>query len=153
MARQRGAVPVGIGAVSILAVFVLLSLTTLGALSLVSARADQRLSERTAQAATAYYQADGRAEERLAEALDLARAGGDWTAALEATGYACAPTDAGVQVTYQEPISDISDLEVILLFQTDGNGNFTGQWQRLTWRSALNEAAADPEEAPLKLLH
>ena len=89
MRRQKAAVPVGTGAVSILAVFVLLSLTTLGAFSLVSARADQRLSDRAAQATVDYYQADGRAEERLAEVLALARGGGDWMAALRAAGYGC----------------------------------------------------------------
>lgn len=151
MRRQKAAVPVGTGAVSILAVFVLLSLTTLGALSLVSARADQRLSDRAAQATADYYQADGRAEERLAEVLALARGGGDWMAALRAAGYGCDQQASGVRVTYQEPIGEMMRLEVALSLTTDPQGRFTGQWQRVSWRSVLIEAPTQ-EETPLKLL-
>ena len=47
----------GAGGISILAIFVVLCLATLAALSLVSARADRNLAEKNAQASVEYYQA------------------------------------------------------------------------------------------------
>lgn len=61
----------GIGASSVLMIFVVLFLTTFGLLSLVSAQADLRLTRRTAAAAEAYYRADAKAEEILC-AVDAA---------------------------------------------------------------------------------
>lgn len=55
MRRQRG---IGAGSASILVILVVLCLTTFATLSLVSARADLRLSRRTAQTLTDYYAAD-----------------------------------------------------------------------------------------------
>ena len=45
----------GAGGISILAIFVVLCLATLAALSLVSARADRNLAEKNAQASVEYY--------------------------------------------------------------------------------------------------
>lgn len=56
---------VHIGASSILIIFVLLCLVTFAMLSLVSANADYKLSEKTAQSVTCYYQADAQAETQL----------------------------------------------------------------------------------------
>lgn len=50
-----------IGSASIVMVFVAVCLTAFASLSLVSAKADLRLSEKTAQAASAYYAADAKA--------------------------------------------------------------------------------------------
>ena len=47
-------------------IFVILCLTTLGALSLMTANADWKLTEKAANAVTAYYVADNKAEETLA---------------------------------------------------------------------------------------
>ena len=67
-------VGIGIGGVSILAVFVILCLTTFAALSLTSAQAGLTLAQKTAQAARSYYDADLAAEQRLAQ---LAAAAGE----------------------------------------------------------------------------
>ena len=50
--------PGGMGASSILMIFVVLALTTFGILSFLSARADLRLTERAADHTVAYYKAD-----------------------------------------------------------------------------------------------
>ena len=57
---------IGIGGPSIIMNFVILCLTTLGALSLMTANADWKLTQKAAEAATAYYAADSEAEETLA---------------------------------------------------------------------------------------
>lgn len=59
-------VGVGIGGPSIIMIFVVLSLTTLGALSLVTAKADWNLTKKTADSIATYYEADGEIEEILA---------------------------------------------------------------------------------------
>lgn len=58
MKRQWG---IGVGAASVLIIFVLLCLTVFATLSLVSAQADLRLAQRAAQTTAAYYDADGKA--------------------------------------------------------------------------------------------
>lgn len=57
---------VGVGGSSILVIFVLLCLTTFATLSMVSAGADLRLTDRTVETVQEYYAADARAEEILA---------------------------------------------------------------------------------------
>lgn len=59
-------VGIGIGGPSIIMIFVVLSLTTLGALSLVTAKSDWALTEKTADSVARYYAADGEVEELLA---------------------------------------------------------------------------------------
>lgn len=64
------------GGASILAIFVLLSLTIFATLAVASASASERLAVRVAAASDAYYAADSRAEEILADISEAARAPG-----------------------------------------------------------------------------
>ena len=66
---------VGIGGPSIIMIFVVLCLTTLSALSLMTANADWKLTQKAADAVTGYYSADNEAEEILASADASLRAG------------------------------------------------------------------------------
>lgn len=59
---------VGIGGPSIIMIFVILCLTTLSALSLMTANAEWKLTNKAAHAAADYYSADCEAEELLASA-------------------------------------------------------------------------------------
>ena len=59
----------GVGASSILLILVVVSLTMMASLSLIQARADAALTEKTAISVAAYYDADARAQQVLA-ALD-----------------------------------------------------------------------------------
>lgn len=58
---------VSTGGPTIIVIFVILCLATLGTLSLVTANADLRLTEKTAAYATDYYRADSLCEEFLAD--------------------------------------------------------------------------------------
>ena len=66
---------IGIGGPSIIMIFVVLCLTTLAALSLMTANADWKLTLKTAEAITDYYVADNEAEEILASADTSLKAG------------------------------------------------------------------------------
>jgi hypothetical protein len=66
---------VGIGGPSIIMIFVVLCFTTLGALSLMTANADWKLTNKVAASVSEYYAADNKAEELLSSADALLRAG------------------------------------------------------------------------------
>lgn len=134
MKGNDGNVGTGTGGISILAIFVVLCLTTLAALSLVSAQADYALAERATEASTEYYAADSRAEEKLAEIVGLA-AQSDWQAALENKGYTVALADDVATVSFDETISDVKNLHVEIALQTDAAGVPTGDWSRQCWQS------------------
>lgn len=59
--------PFSVGGISILMVFVMLCLTTFGVLTLVTARAEMRLTEKNAQSVTSYYASSSRLQEILAQ--------------------------------------------------------------------------------------
>lgn len=80
---------VGIGGPSIIMIFVILCLTTLGSLSLVTANADWKLTKKSADALTAYYKADSQAEEIIAAADADLKAGHQ----LEATTFTIPVSD------------------------------------------------------------
>lgn len=64
--NKRNELKIGIGASSILMIILTLVLTAFGVLSLVSARADQKLTEKTKNMMADYYAADEKVEELLA---------------------------------------------------------------------------------------
>lgn len=67
MNRRKSSIALGPGASSLILIFVVLSLTALGMLSLMTARNDLRLAERSASVTRAVYDINVRAEERRAE--------------------------------------------------------------------------------------
>ncbi|WP_066685145.1 hypothetical protein [Christensenella intestinihominis] len=144
--KDRGAqgvhVGIGIGGVSILAVFVILCLTAFAALALTSAQADRTFAEKTAQAARAYYAADTAAEQRLAALAEAAGAPG-FEAVLEGGGYTAEAVDGGILVSFTEPVDDTRELHVQVLFGLGPDGAPTGKWERVLWRT---QALPYPEE-------
>lgn len=67
MAKEKKRSTMQVGGSTILMIFTVLCLTVFSVLSLSSARADASLTKRAEQAVLAYYDADGKAEERLQE--------------------------------------------------------------------------------------
>lgn len=133
---------IGAGGISILAIFVVLCLATLAALSLVSARADRNLAEKNAQASVEYYQADARAEEILHELLTAVQSGPGWEEALRADGVAVVRQENAAVASYQVPINDSKSLSVEISLTFPGravlreNGN--GCAGRLWWKRKAN---------------
>jgi hypothetical protein len=69
--KNKFKMSIGIGGPTIVMIFVIISLTTLGTLSLVTANSDLLLTEKTAKSLTDYYAADSKAELMLAQANSL----------------------------------------------------------------------------------
>lgn len=67
----------GAGGISILAVFVVLCITVFAVLSLLSARADHKLSLRSAQTVERYYAADAACQQTLANLVRLTEGAAD----------------------------------------------------------------------------
>lgn len=72
----------GVGASSILLILVVVSLTLFAVLSLMQARADAALTDKTARSVGAYYDADARAQQMLAQ-IDGALSRGEDIALVE----------------------------------------------------------------------
>ncbi|PHV70470.1 hypothetical protein CS063_10295 [Sporanaerobium hydrogeniformans] len=62
--KMKGAI--GIGTSSMIMIFVLLAIVTLGILALETAQADYRLAQRVGESIKLFYEADSQAEEQLA---------------------------------------------------------------------------------------
>ena len=69
----------GVGASSILFILVILSLTLFAVLSFVQARSDAALTNRASQSVAAYYDADARAQQAIAQIDDALVSGGQPT--------------------------------------------------------------------------
>lgn len=142
MLRKRGAGGIGLGAVSILAVFVVLCMTVFSILSFTSARADQTLSEKNAQAVQEYYQAESEAEEKLGILLrektieDLLEA---------AVQEGCEISNEGRNhlVSYVIKVNEIQDLYVEIAWNGDNQDRPQGRWSKQRWEIRVTE----PEQA------
>lgn len=97
----------GIGSSSLLVIFIILCLVSFATLSIVSANADYRLSNKVLERTTAYYEASNQAERQLAELHQTLTA-----------AYADSATEeeyyqrTGYDTSYLFPISDLQSLEV-----------------------------------------
>ena len=113
--KDRQKAGLGVGGSSLLMVFIIVCLTTFATLSLVSANADDKLSIKTAETISAYYDADSRAVERL-QAIDALLASGQ---AEQITAQELAEaTETGYAFT--ESISDRQSLAVTLTVRSQG---------------------------------
>lgn len=65
--KKKSSISLGPGASSLILIFVVLSLSVLGMLSLMTSRNDQRLSQRSAEVIEAVYALNAAAEERRAQ--------------------------------------------------------------------------------------
>ena len=151
--------PISIGMVSIVLIFVLLSLLTFSVLSLVTAQADLRLSQKSAQHTTEYYQAENEANgvlldlEALADALPELE--GDRLAAEVARQWAgtVAVEAADGVLRYTVPIGTEQELQVELVPEDrDGNRFRIAAWRsvsRETWTQQSGGTLLDPEHPPV----
>ena len=129
--RKRG-FGINIGSSSLLMIFVILCLVSFAALSIVSANADRKLSEKVITRTTGYYTACNLAEESL-QSLD--------TVLKEA--YSAATTEeeyydiVGYEKEYVIDITDLQYLQVSIdiLYPEDESGNLyrIRSWQVITY--------------------
>ena len=141
--RGKPSAGINVGGSSILVVFVLLCLTTFATLAMVSASANYRLAQRVVASIDAFYEADGRAEEILAEiSAVLAGVGGENPAdALEAVGLDVYVQHSALQddlLRYSVPIDEGRSLQVALRHYSQ-----EGRLDIIEWRVVAEELPAD----------
>jgi hypothetical protein len=117
---------INVGSSSVLMIFVLLSLTAFSALSLVSARADLRLTQKAADSVSRYYEANAAAQALLGDcdralqtgaagALDAADYAGRVAGALmDKPDFFVLPSEAGAQISFEVPVDEKRVLQVSL---------------------------------------
>lgn len=112
--KNSGACPPLLGGSSLLVIFSVLCLVCFALLSMTTVRSSEQLSLASAQAVTAYYQADAKAEETLARLR-----AGDIPQEVSVEGGVC---------SYTCPISPTQQLNVVV----DMNN---GQYEILEWQA------------------
>lgn len=151
MARKKGT-GVNIGSISILVIFVLLCLTTFATLSLVSANADSKLTANAADSLTAYYAADSKAEDILAEISEKCIEPASFEADEEGFYARCLELQTELTAdlvtvikeeelllfNYSIPVNDKTELQVCVsaLFPIKNNGN---SYELLKWQTVPTE--------------
>lgn len=135
---------IGVGVTSFVLIFVLLALMTFAVLSLTSAQADLRLSEKSAERTTAWYEAENAANDILTDLLRAAREGPEALAETAADrGVALGADGAAV---YEVPLDQDQVLAVEAVLAADGT-----DWEIRRWQ-AVSEYDWTGEEQPLDLL-
>ena len=117
-----------VGGTSLLVMFAVLCLTVFALLGLSAVQAGTRLSQATAQAVSAYYQADCQAEEIFAR--------------LRSGEVPANVTETNGIYSYTCPISDTQQLQVALLEKT-------GEWTVLRWQAESIAAWETDDELTL----
>ena len=147
--RNKFKMSIGIGGPTIVMIFVVISLTTLGTLSLVTANSDLKLAEKTYESATNFYTADSKCEEMLAN-IDsvliksrLASTSGNYLdisagELSKIVGIKAAKNfDKTLSVNWSEPINPRQNLSVKLLI-TDTFANSKDNYKVESWKSTNN---------------
>lgn len=145
-----------IGATTIVLIFVLLCLLTFSVLSLVSAQANMRMSQKSADHTTAYYAAENTANEILSEVvqciqkhLNSTNAEEFYTAVrseLEGTHGITFPESK--QLTWQVPVNENQSLHVTLAlsFEPLSNGE---HYQIISWNTKNTYQWGEDQTIPL----
>jgi hypothetical protein len=151
MMEKKREAGITLGGISILAVFVVLCLTTLAALSLVSARADLAMSQKGASASLAYYKADLEAEKKLkgiSESINNA----NWSQSLKDMGCDTRSVSSNaLEVSFLVEIDAARALYVAVEIQLDAQGMPTGEWMRKSHRTIVTPA--QDEGGGMNILH
>lgn len=123
----------GIGSSSLLVIFIILCLVSFATLSIVSANADYKLSNKVLDRTTAYYEASNQAEQQLAELDQTLRA-----AYANSTTAAEYFQQTGYDTYYLIPISDLQSLEVKVNIVYPGKAD-EAYYQILSWQVILTD--------------
>ena len=138
--KKKSGISMGPGAASLILIFVLLSISVLGMLSLLNSRNDASLSQRSAEVAEAVYNLNAAAEEARAELSELLL--GQNISVLSDAEPVSLPdrfTAAGGLITWTEE-DDTRTLQLEVRAETDENGIITHlKWTRHTMSSNIGE--------------
>lgn len=120
MKKDTNFFPPAVGGSSLLVIFALLALSVFAVLSISAAKAEARLSDRSAQTVAAWYAADLQAEKEFSRLKNEV-------------------TEPGTYA-YECPVSENSRVQVRLHF--DGSGWKVLQWQTVTEEPQIRETLA-----------
>lgn len=108
------------GITSIIAILVILVLVVFSTLSLITAKADLNLSEKTASNIQSYYEADSEGETIICEISDIINSGSDVVNYAKDKGYTFEPSGSGGVLKFSIVIDDSRNLNAEVIF--DGSG-------------------------------
>lgn len=118
--NERSSSGVSIGGATIVMIFSVLCLTIFAVLSLITARNELTLAQKSADSITAYYEADLKAVEIYDALAGALRGEAEFRAedfGVEVSFYFL---DGGSYNTYSIPVDDRQELRVVLLEEEDG---------------------------------
>ncbi len=141
---------IGIGGVSILAIFVVLCLVTLASLSLVSARADYTLAQKTAESMQEYYGADAQAEVKLGELMALVQEG-KTPEEIANSGFSVKTGGNVAIVSYSVVMNQIKNLYVEIELGLDERGIPTGDYVKTAWQTQVVDDGSSGDENTLNV--
>lgn len=149
MARKR-TTGINVGGSSILVIFIILCLTTFATLSMVSARADLRLTEKATAATEEYYAADAEAERILARIGEAVSGSGNpreqVTSAVPEAAVV-AGGDEQFTVLYSVPVGETQELVVQLAITPEAAEH---RIRRLAWQ-VVQSGEWEPESGGFEL--
>jgi len=126
--KKKASFGTTMGVSSILAILVILVLVVFSALSITTSSADLKLSQKTSNGVKAFYEADAKAEDMMAEVKNAIKSGADWKSKLPADVYEVSTVNGGTLISYTISIDANRNLNVNLL--EDGTGHLTRElWQ------------------------
>ncbi len=139
MKEEKRQAIISIGVVSLLTIFVILLITSFSLLILSGAKADYKLSERAANATSAFYKADALAEETLMSLYEIWLLNDESTLAAafakENFTVATPESENGLIVSYEIEIDEDKIFLAQIFFPFDKQDNI----QRLKWQSSPKE--------------
>ena len=112
------------GVTSVIAILVILVLVVFSALSLITAKADLNLSQKTANNIKEYYEADSEGERILSQVSDSIRRGSQ-----NNSGYNLENTGNGQLLKFTIPINESKNLNAEVMFDNRGNITEKRLWQ------------------------
>lgn len=151
MSREKSNMGISVGSSSILAIFVVLCLTTFATLSLVSARADYKLTQKTAQSTSEYYAADTKAEELLQQLHQALLHTDAWREQLSLIDASITyeKVSDGYIFRYDIPVNDHKTLHVELIAAVEPDGSPASELRRLRWKVQPEQSWQDETQINL----
>lgn len=126
---EKNKFTMNIGLSSILLIFVVLCMVSFGVLSIVSANADRKLSQKVLTRSLSYYEACNQAEEMLCEVDSVLHQA--FISVKDSDSYNL--FTASIPHSYSYPISDSQELQVVLDFPYPDSSN-TPLYEIVSWK-------------------
>ena len=137
---KRATSIISAGGAIVIVIFVVLCLTIFGLLSFTTAFADKRLADKSLSYVEIYYNADAKAESKLAEVYNALYGTDELVFPDGVSGIVNASnSDGGVTVAYSIPINDLQNLDCVVEYYIDRQLN-TLRYKVQKWQVVITDA-------------